>query len=151
MTSFYYMMQISQKYLPKKLEEKLFKLFFESLAGLSKSDDIERFLFSLISPFEKTMLAKRLGIAILLAKGYQHEDVRNILKVSQETVSRVSMALNYRGDGYKLVIKKALDKENFDEIFGNIIKEALSVFSYSSYRKTPGIDPPKHSNKTPLG
>ena len=73
------------------------------------------------------------------------------MKVSNETVSRVSMALNYRGEGYGIVIKKALQKEQFQELFGGLIKEALSAFSYSSHRKMPGIDPPKYSKKTPLG
>ena len=91
------MMQISRKYLPKNLESKLFELFFDSLAHLSNRSDIEKFLLSLISPFEKTMLAKRLGIAVLLSKGYTQEEIRNILKVSNETVSRVNMALNYKG------------------------------------------------------
>lgn len=145
------MMQVSNKYLHKNLENKLFELFFESLASLSNRSDIEKFLFSLISPFEKTMLAKRLGIAILLAKGYRQEEIRKILKVSNETVSRVSMALNYRGEGYKIVIKKALQKEQFRELFGGIIKETLSAFSYSNYRKWPGIEAPKPSRKIPLG
>lgn len=145
------MMQISKKYLPRNLENKLFELFFDSLAHLSNRSDIEKFLFSLISPFEKTMLAKRLGIAILLAKGYRQEEIRDILKVSSETVSRVSMALSYRGEGYKVVIKRALNKERFNEIFGAILKETLSAFSYSNYRKWPGIEAPKSSRKPPLG
>lgn len=145
------MIQISRRYLHKNLENKLFKLFFESLAGLSKTSDIEKFLFSLISPVEKTMLAKRLGIAILLAKGYQHAEVKEILKVSQETVSKVNMTLNYRGEGYKMVIRKAFDKQRFEEMFGSIIKDVLSAFSYSSYRKWPSLDPPKHKDKTSLG
>lgn len=144
------MVQISQKYLSKNLENKLFELFFDSLAHLSNCSDIEKFLFSLISPFERTMLAKRLGIAVLLTKGYTQEEIRNILKVSNETVSRVNMALNYRGDGYKMVIKKAMQKEQFKELFGGLIKETMSAFSYSGYRKMPGLEPPK-SNKTPLG
>lgn len=142
---------ISKRSLPPNLEIKLFELFFESLAGLSSKADIEKFLFSLISPVEKTMLAKRLGIAILLAKGYSYEEIKTILKVSQETVSKVNMIVNYKGEGYKMVVKKAIEKENFKELFDGLIKEGLSVFSYSSYRKSPGIDPPKKSNKTPLG
>jgi len=145
------MVQISRRYLPKNLENKLFEIFFDSLASLSKRSDIEKFLFSLLSPVEKTMLAKRLGIAILLAKGYSQDEIKNILKVSQETISRVNMVLNYKGEGYEMVIKRAIRKEQFKELFGGVIKETLSAFSYSNYRKWPGIEPPKHDKKTPLG
>lgn len=145
------MVQISRKYLPKNLENKLFEIFFDSLAGLSKRSDIEKFLFNLLSPVEKTMLAKRLGIAILLAKGHSQDEIKNILKVSQETISRVNMILRYKGEGYEMVIKKAMQKEQFKELFGGLIKETLSTFSYSSYRKWSGIEAPKSSKKTPLG
>lgn len=145
------MVQISRRYLPKNLENKLFEIFFDSLAGLSKRSDIEKFLSSLISPVEKTMLAKRLGIAILLAKGYGQDEIKHILKVSQETISRVNMVLNYKGEGYEMVIKKAGQKKQFKELFSGVIKETLSTFSYSAYRKWPGIEAPKRTNKTPLG
>lgn len=142
---------ISKRILNPKLEAKLFEIFFESLASLSNKSDIERFLFSLISPVEKIMLAKRLGIAMLLVKGYGQDEIREILKVSQETISKVSMTLNYRGDGYKMVIRKTINKAEFQEILGSLLKEVASAFSYSSYRKWPGIEPPRKSSKTPLG
>lgn len=144
-------MLVSKRALPKNLEDKLFQIFFESLAGLSKSSDIEKFLFSLISPVEKKVLAKRLGIAILLAKGYKHEAIKDILKVSQDTVSKVNMILNYRGEGYRMIIQKALEKEKFEDMFGNLIKDLASTFSYSSYIKSQGLEPPRQKRKTPLG
>ena len=144
------MTQISRKYLPKETEKKLFDLFFKALANIRNPSDIEKFLFSLLGPTEKTMLAKRLGIALLLAKGYNYETIKDVLKVSQETIARVNSVLNYRSEGYEMVVNKALRDEQLGEFLKGLIKETASVFSYSSYRKWPSLEPPK-APKHPLG
>ena len=138
---------ISKRNLSKKLENKLFDLFFEALSELSNPSDVEKFLVSLLSPVEKTMLAKRLGIAILLTKGYKYEEIKSTLSVSQETISKISLTLNYRGEGYKMVIEKMLKKEKVKDLLDNIVKATLSTFSYSSYTNKPA-DLPKTNLKS---
>ena len=145
------MTQISRKYLPKNTQQKLFDLFFKALANIKNSSDIEKFLFSLLSPTEKTMLAKRLGIALLLARGYNYQTIKDVLKVSQETIARVNGVLSYRSEGYEMVIKKALRNEMLGDFLKGMVKEVASAFSYSTYRKwSPGLEPPKPP-KHPLG
>lgn len=144
------MPQVSRKYLPKETEKKLFELFFKALANIKNPSDIEKFLFSLLGPSEKTMLAKRLGIALLLAKGYNYETIKDVLKVSQETIARVNGVLNYRSEGYEIVVRKALRDEQLGDFLRGLIKETTFAFSYSSYRKWPGLKPPK-APKNPLG
>jgi len=144
------MSQVSNKYLPKETEKKLFELFFKALANIGNPSDIEKFLFSLLSKTEKTMLAKRLGIALLLAKGYNYETIKDVLKVSQETIARVNSVLNYRSEGYEIVVRKALRDEQLGNFLKGLIKETASAFSYSTYRKWPGLEPPQKP-KHPLG
>lgn len=144
------MAQVSKRYLPKETQKKLFELFFKALANIRHSSDIEKFLFSLLSTTEKTMLAKRLGIALLLAKGYNYETIKDVLKVSQETIARVNGTLNYRREGYEIVVRKALRDDQLGEFLKELIKETASAFSYSAYRKWPGLEPPKKP-KNPLG
>lgn len=144
------MTQVSRKYLPKDTQQKLFELFFQALANIKNPQDIEKFLFSLLSPTEKTMLAKRLGIALLLAKGYNYETIKGVLKVSQETIARVNGVLNYRSEGYEIVVRKAIRDEQLGEFLKDIVKEVASTFSYSTYRKWPGLEQPKPP-KHPLG
>lgn len=144
------MAQVSRRRLSRDTQKKLFDLFFRALANIRNSSDIEKFLFSLLSPTEKTMLSKRLGIALLLAKGYNYEMIKDVLKVSQETVARVNGVLNYRREGYEIVVKKALRDEQLREFLKTLIKETSSTFTYSAYRKQPGLEPPKPS-KHPLG
>ncbi len=129
------MSQVSRRTLSKDIEKKLFEIFFKSLARLSNPSDIEKFLGDLLGPVERTMLAKRLAIAFLLAKGYQYETIKDILKVSQETIARVNIALNYQGDGYQMVIQKILRDEKLGEVFNTIEDVTIAVLPNSSTKR----------------
>ena len=146
------MSQVSRKTLSKSTENKIFSIFFKSLARLSNPSDIQKFLLDLLGPAEQIMLAKRLAIAILLAKGYRYESIKGILKVSQETIARVNMTLNYRGHGYNMIVKKILLDEKLENIFENIEDTAISILPISSVKRILVND--RKSNrkfKTPLG
>lgn len=141
------MSQVSKRTLSKNIEKKLFEIFFKSLAKLSNSSDIEKFLGDLLGPVERTMLAKRLAIALLLAKGYQYETIKDILKVSQETIARVNIALNYQGDGYQMVIQKILRDEKLGEIFNKIEDATIEIIPNSSVKRAMERD--KKANRKP--
>ncbi len=130
------MSQVSRRVLSKNVEEKIFSIFFKSLARLSDSKDIEKFLLSLLGPVEQTMLAKRLAIAILLAKGYRYETIKSILKVSQETIARVNISLNYQGEGYEIVVKKVLRDEKIENLLEKAGNIGLSILPNSSLKRT---------------
>ena len=130
------MPQVSRKPLPKNVEEKIFSVFFKSLARLSNPSDIQKFIFDLLRPVEQTMLAKRLAIAILLAKGYRYETIKEVLRVSQETIARVNLSLNYGGEGYGIVVKKALRDEKLNEIFEKIEDATIAILPMSSVKKS---------------
>lgn len=129
------MVLVSRRPLPKHIEEKIFYLFFQSLANLKDPSDVQRFLFDLLSPVERTMLAKRLAIAILLSKGHQYESIKDMLKVSQETIARVNMVLQSYGDGYKLVIKKTARNELLENLFDKIGSTTIKLLPNSSLKK----------------
>ncbi len=128
------MPQVSRKPLSKRTEEELFKIFFKSFARLSDPSDIQKFFFALLSPVEQTMLAKRLAIALLLSKGWSYESIKQTLNVSQETIARVNMSFNYKGEGYQMVIKKMLRDEKLENIFNNIEDATIAIFPSSSLK-----------------
>ncbi len=82
------------------------------------------------------MLAKRLAIAILLAKGYRYETIKSILKVSQETIARVNISLNYQGEGYEIVVKKVLRDEKIENLLEKAGNIGLSILPNSSLKRT---------------
>lgn len=130
------MSQVSKRPLSKNLEEKLFSLFFRSLAKLSNTSDMQLFLFDLLGPVERTMLAKRFGIALLLAKGHTYETIKEALHVSQETIARVNISLNYQGNGYKMAIKNAHTDETLEKLLEKTEDIAINILPYSSLKRS---------------
>lgn len=146
------MPQVSRRQLSKQVEQRLFVLFFKSFAKLSRPTEIQKFLYDLLSPTEQTMLAKRLAIALLLAKGYTYEAIKDILKVSQETISRVNVALNHQGEGYRMVIQKAFRDEKLGEILEKVENVTIELLPLSPLKKSLQAESrAKRKPKTALG
>lgn len=82
----------------------------DAISSLSDSKEAAQFLKDLLSPQEAEMLAKRIKIAELLLKDWKYKEIREILKVGEGTVARVSEWLKFTGDGYRLVIERLKEK-----------------------------------------
>ena len=114
------MAQISKYPVHKDVETRIFEIFKSTISSLNSSDDIEEFLDDFLSPVEKIMLAKRLSIAVLLAKRYTYSSIARILRVTPTTIASVSISLKYSGQGYKRMVKKILEDEKVDAFWQNI-------------------------------
>jgi len=146
------MSQVSRRTLSKNVEKKMYSIFFNTLARLSNPSDIQDFILDLLGPAEQTMLAKRFAIAVLLVKGYQYGTIKDILKVSQETIARVNMMLNFRGQGYNTAIKRVLKDENLENLSQAIEDGTISILPNSSLRKALKRNKQKtRKTKTALG
>ena len=122
------MAQVSKYPLSKDIEERMFDVFWQTIAGLKTKQSVKKFLHDLLSPTEKTMLAKRLGIAILLLKGYDYRSISHALKVSTATIMLINNWLKTGGEGYKMVIKKLLKQEKQAEFWDNLEEKLSQVF-----------------------
>lgn len=119
------MAQISKYPVHKDVERRMFEVFKHAISHLHTTEEIEDFLKDFLSPVEKIMLAKRLSIAVLLAKGYTYPSIGNILRVAPNTIAGVSVGLKYSGRGYKKMVEKILRDEKIDS-FWEGIGDALS-------------------------
>ena len=119
---YYYsdMTQVSKYPIHKSVEKRMFEIFRTTISHLKHSGDIEEFLHDFLSPVERIMLAKRLTIAVLLAKGYSYPSIRQILRVTPTTIATVSLSLKYSGKGYKKMVEKILSDEKKDKFWQNI-------------------------------
>jgi len=131
------MSQISKYPIHKSVEKRMFEIFVSTISYLKSTDDIEEFLHDFLSPVEKIMLAKRLTIAVFLAKGYSYPSIKQILRVTPTTIATVSLSLKYSGNGYKKMVEKILSdekKNNFwqkiEDILATVPKAKGSDWSY---------------------
>ena len=114
------MTQVSRYPIHKAVEKGMFEIFKNTISNLKHQSDIEDFLEDFLSPVEKIMLAKRLSIAVLLAKRYTYSSIARILRVTPTTIASVSISLKYSGKGYKKVVQKILLDEKVDKFWQNI-------------------------------
>lgn len=105
------MTQVSRFKLRPDVWERIFSLFTESLIGIKDKKRFNSFLEDFLSPTERIMLAKRFAIAVLLAKGNEYQDIKNLLRVTPTTISKMSLQLKYKGAGLKPIVENALNRD----------------------------------------
>lgn len=121
------MPQVSKLPLNRDVQKEIKEALWWILAQLKTQDEIGRFLEDLLTSTEKTMLTKRLAVALLLARGADYKMVMEILKISKGTVWAMKKFLEKSGDGYKMVIKKLIKKEEMEKFWDNIDKIAKKL------------------------
>lgn len=99
------MPQVSKNQLDPKTKSQIDNDFYQTLIDLRSRGEARDFLEGLLTPTEKIMLSKRLGIAILLARGLPYRAIMDILKVSNATIGRVSTWLKTSGREFGRSIK----------------------------------------------
>lgn len=121
------MPQVSKYPVSKEVQERMFEIFWETIAGLENAQKASEFFHDLLTPTEKIMLAKRLAIALLLIKGYDYRSIVNTLKVSPTTIGNVRLWLQTAGSGYRKAVEKIIKSEKQEEFFEKI-EEVISKF-----------------------
>jgi len=115
---------------PKKLSTFIDR-FWDSITLLEDREEAMFFFKDLLTPTEIRMLAKRLQIADMLAKGYKYEDIRNHVRVTAQTISQINNKLNYGEGGLIQVLKKLekVDESSQDKLEGkrSIISQPAGV------------------------
>lgn len=114
------MTQVSKYPIRKDIEQRIGELFQKAISKLHSSVDIDDFLNDFLSPVEKIVLAKRLAIAVLLAKGYDYSSIRKILMVTPPTIASVSVTMKYSGKGYRKLLDALIADEEMSAFWGKI-------------------------------
>jgi len=122
------MAQISKYLISKDIYRRIFDLFTKTLISLETKDRTIDFLEGLLTPTEKIMLAKRLAISLLLAKGYQYREISKVLRVSLGTIGAVGRNYKYQS-GYQVVVQKILSDEKLEDFWLKIGEIFASVGS----------------------
>lgn len=115
------MPQVSRRMLSKDVEGKITETLLEAVSQIRDKKEVSLFLNDLLTPTERIMVTKRLAIAILLLKGWGYDGVKDVLKVSSDTISRVALVLKMN-NGYRIVVEKLLKTEAGREFWRDIVK-----------------------------
>ena len=121
-------MQVSKKDIDKKIEKKIFRSLYQVLADLKNPKEVEMFLDDTLSETEKTVLAKRLGIAYYLNSNKSYEQTRKELKVSSATIANVQKWMEDGGEGLRLALKTIEADEWAGEMVNKINDSIKKVF-----------------------
>lgn len=120
----------------RKLNQKTEKLIGSALVwafSRLKENEANYVFESLLSPTEKLMLAKRLGIIFLLNENSDETTISETLKVTQATVSRIKFQHKHVSQNSSSFLLHKLNNWHDFNLFKGAIKEiginALKTFS----------------------
>lgn len=133
------MSHVSKNRLSKRAEDNLIHTLEFVLARLSKEEEIKGFLFSLLSPTEKLMLAKRFAIIILLKENLSDSQISQAVHVTRETVSRVKMLSELKGQGYQAAFAKLQNEKLMQDLKGILLDLTRYSVRAAGGRVKPGI------------
>lgn len=119
------MTQVSRYPISKKVYERILEIFLGILVKIKTKKEAQKFLEDFLTPTEQVMLTKRLAIAFLLEKSYDHRTICRVLRVSAGTVARVNLTKKYGGEGYEKMISKLMRDERMEDFMLGVA-EAIS-------------------------
>lgn len=121
------MSQVSKYPVSKQVADRIFEVFLKTIVRIKDEHQADQFISDLLTPTEKIMLGKRLGIAFLLEKGYDYRTIQKIIRVSAATIASVNIARLYGSEGYKRLIGTILREEKIIDLFEEAAHKVLSV------------------------
>jgi len=125
------MSQVSKYPLRSEVYEQLEDLFMDTVSRMTNKRLINDFLSDFLTPTEKIVLMKRLGIFVLLGKGYGYRAVQSILKVSYPTISTASKSYKYLGKGCKVIVDQLIKEQKIEQFINSILVKITGELSRS--------------------
>lgn len=119
------MTQISKRQLGKQLQRQVYQTFWSAIAKLTKEQEVSLFFSEFFTRNERVNFAKRLAIGILLYKGYDWRSIRDLLKVSEGTIAKMTGKVD--GDGLQLLFDKFEKEEKWQKFWQDLAKTYLTV------------------------
>lgn len=139
------MSQVSKHFMNPKIATKVYEVFIKSIKNSKSKNEVIIFLDDLLSPPEKTMLAKRVAIAyMLLENKYTYREISKTLKISLGTIAKVHAIFALKGEGYRKIIGNLVINKNIKNLlseFLDLITPTKLTLTGEKYLK------PKHESK----
>jgi len=111
---------VSRRYLKPEIYNRLIDIFIQVLSTTNQTKSGLLFTHTLLSATERTMLAKRVGISLLLKRGYSYDMIMDYLKVSRGTVAKVSEIIHSSDQESQVVLDKIINNKQISETMGKL-------------------------------
>lgn len=92
------------------------------IATLENSKEVENFLEEFLTKEERTMLAKRLVVIMMIEKGYTPSKIQSTLNVSYETVRTYTNQLNLKNSLFKKTVERLIKRQKAKEFWERVDK-----------------------------
>jgi len=109
-------MQISKTKLNQQVEKQINEIFYQTLADLKRPEDIKIFTRDFFTKTERSVMTKRLAVAMYLEKNRSYEQIKNALKVSSATIANVDKMMNRGNEGFILALRRIQAEEWADKL-----------------------------------
>lgn len=116
------------------LDEKTYRQILDTLdlvLGKMKKEEVRSLLFSLFGKSERIMVSKRFAAVLLLNRGMTIAEISRRLKLTRQTIVRLNMIKELKGQGFLLALKRVnqskMTKE-INQILVGLAKGSAEVF-----------------------
>ena len=124
------MAQISKRYVDQTMISRINELLIDLLLTLFDKKEADEVLNELLTPTEKTMIAKRIACFYLLIKKVPIHEIEDTLKISTSTVAYFKHYLDRSS-----IIKKYLANKLKNEKFKHFIEDVFVDIFYGTLKK----------------
>lgn len=117
------MAQISKYEVNERVLDRLQCLFFDVVAKQNSINTFMSILDDLLSPTEKIMLSKRIGIIYLLEKGVTIDRISKALHISTSTVAQYILRFRNKKSLINQIVKKVIQREKVKGAIEDVFAE----------------------------
>lgn len=114
---------------------KVFGVFYEIIGNSTDRDEFSRIMLDLLTPAERIMLVKRIGVIYLLMKNIDYRIICQTLKVSNTTVSKFRLMIE-KSEGIVPALKSILTIDTislfFEQVFADIFHPGVYGINWKS-------------------
>ncbi|OGD85059.1 hypothetical protein A3B51_01290 [Candidatus Curtissbacteria bacterium RIFCSPLOWO2_01_FULL_41_18] len=119
------MTQISKRQLVKDLEHEIYDVFWSTIVKFTDKKESALFFSDLFTTNERINFTKRLAISILLYKEYDWKTIKDLLKVSDGTIAKMSSKID--SHGFKLFFAKLERDRKWQQFWKDLAKTYLTI------------------------
>jgi uncharacterized protein YerC len=134
-----YVSQVSHYKLDKETERELLHTIHLVLAKLTREEAVDGFLQTFLTETERTMLAKRLAVILLLKEGFSDTEIAQSLHVTRVTVSRLRYFYEARGAGFNVVFRIVENEQVMNQLKSILLKTAGYAVRAAGGRVKPKV------------